>query len=323
MIEISISSEAQFGMTWPRWQTLTAMVENLGFAALYRSDHFTIQAAPPDEASLETIISLAYVADHTQRVRFGTLVAPVSMRDPVMLARQAGALDDLSGGRMVLGVGAGWNEREHRLFGYPLGDKVTRFARYEEGLEVISRLLRSEERVSFQGKFFHLEEAMLLPRPTRPGGPRLLIGGSGPQRTLPLAARFADIWNGDSLGPDGFRERNARLDELAHKAGRAPEAIKRTNAIFIVCGRDEAEYERRLAGFRRFVPDFAQAAQADIMRTLRSDWHALVGRPAEVVEQIKALEAAGVQELMLHWVDTDNQEGLELLAEQVLPHIQG
>jgi F420-dependent oxidoreductase-like protein len=320
MLEISISSEAQFGMNWPRWQTLTAMVEGLGFAGLYRSDHFTIQAAPPDEDALETIISLAYVADHTQRVRFGTLVAPVSMRDPVMLARQASALDDLSGGRMVLGVGAGWNEREHRLFGYPLGDKATRFARYEEGLEVISRLLRSDERVNFHGKFFHLEDAMLLPRPARPGGPRLLVGGSGPQRTLPLAARFADVWNGDNLGPDGFRDRSARLDDLAHKAGRPPEAIKRTNTLFIVCGRDEAEYGRRVAGFRRFVPEFAHAAQADILRTLRNEWNALIGPPAEVVEQIKLLEAAGVQELMLHWVDTNNQEGLELLAEQVLPH---
>ncbi len=321
MIEISISSEAQFGMTWPRWQRLTRLVEDLGFAALYRADHFTIQDAPPDQDALETMISLAYVADHTRRIRLGTLVAPVSMRDPVMLARQASAIDDLSAGRMVLGIGAGWNEREHRLFGYPLGDTATRFARFEEGLEVVSRLLRSPDRVSFAGRFFRLEDAMLLPRPARPGGPRLLIGGSGPKRTLPLAARFADIWNGDNLGPAAFRERSARLDELLRAAGRQPEDVKRTNTVFVICARDEAEFERRLAGFRRFVPGIAALPLADALAALREMLGALAGSPAEIVEQIKALEAAGVEELMLHWVDTDNQEGLELLAEQVLPAV--
>ncbi len=322
MIEISISSEAQFGMTWPKWQALVAAVEAMGFAGLFRADHFTIQAQPPDEDALETIVSLAYLADHTQRLHFGPLVAPVSMRDPVMLARQASALDDLSHGRMVLGIGAGWNEREHRLFGYPLGDTATRFARFEEGLEVITRLLRSDERVSHAGRFFQLEEAMLLPRPARPGGPRILVGGSGPKRTLPLAARYADIWNGDSLSPEGFRERSLRLDELVRAAGRQPQQVKRTNSVFVVCARDAAENARRVAGFRRFVPDFATAPLADILLTLRAEWHALVGTPAEVVEQIAALAAAGVEELMLHWVDTAELEGLELLAEQVLPQVQ-
>jgi F420-dependent oxidoreductase-like protein len=321
VIEISISSEAQFGMTWPKWQGLVAAVETLGFAGLFRADHFTIQAQPPDQDALELIVSLTYLADHSQRLHFGSLVAPFSMRDPVMLARQASALDDLSHGRMVLGIGAGWNEREHAVFGYPLGDNATRFARLEEGLEVITRLLRSDERVSHNGRFFHLNEAMLLPRPARAGGPRILIGGSGLKRTLPLAARYADIWNGDGLSPQGFRERSLRLDELVQAAGRQPQAVKRTTSVFVVCGRDAAENERRAAAFRRFVPDFATAPLADVLHTLRTGWQALVGTPDEVVEQIAAYAEAGVEELMLHWNDTSELEGLELLAEQVLPHV--
>ena len=322
MIEISISSEAQFGVTWPIWQKMAATVEQLGFAGLFRADHFTIYAQPPDDASLDTIISLAWLADHSRRLRFGPLVAPVSMRDPVMLARQALAMDDLSGGRMVLGIGAGWNEREHHVFGYPLGDKATRFARFEEGLEVISRLLRSDEPVTHHGRFFNLNEAQLLPRPARPGGPRLLIGGSGPRRTLPLAARYADIWNGDSLSPEGFRERSRMLDDLLRAAGRQPGDVKRTNSLFIVCGRDAAENSRRVAGFRKFVADFAQASDDEIRHTLRTGWNALVGTPAEVVDQIAAQAEAGVEELMLHWVDTDEMEGLQLLGEEVLPRIK-
>jgi alkanesulfonate monooxygenase SsuD/methylene tetrahydromethanopterin reductase-like flavin-dependent oxidoreductase (luciferase family) len=321
-MEISISSEAQFGMTWPKWQGLVAAVERLGFAGLFRADHFTIQAQPPDQDALELIVSLTYLADHSQRLHFGSLVAPFSMRDPVMLARQASALDDLSQGRMVLGVGAGWNEREHTVFGYPLGDNATRFARLEEGLEVITRLLRSDERVSHAGRFFHLNEAMLLPRPERAGGPRILIGGSGLKRTLPLVARYADIWNGDGLSPAGFRERSLALDDLLRAAGRPPEAVKRTTSVFVVCGRDAAENERRAASFRRFVPDFATAPLEDIRHTLRTGWNALVGTPAEVVDQIAAFAEAGVEELMFHWNDTSEMEGLELLADKVLPHIK-
>src|SRR5205085_8928541 len=111
---------------------------------MFRSDHFT-NARPPDKDSLEMVVSLAYLADHTQRIHFGPLVAPLSVRTPSLLARQAAALDDLSGGRMILGVGAGWQEREHHLFGYNLGDVPTRMARLEEGLEVITRLFHSNE----------------------------------------------------------------------------------------------------------------------------------------------------------------------------------
>ena len=151
MIEISISSEAQFGMTWPRWQAMVAAVEKLGFAGLFRADHFTVQAQPPDQDALELIVSLTYLADHTQRLHFGTLVAPLSMRDPVMAGaagQRAGRPEPRAHG---IGHRAGWNVREHVVFGYPLGDKATRFARFEEGLEVITRLLRASERVSLPG----------------------------------------------------------------------------------------------------------------------------------------------------------------------------
>src|SRR5579884_615819 len=178
MVAVSIQVEGQNGLTWPRWKRMVAEVEDLGFAGLFRSDHFT-NARPPDKESLEMLVSLTYLADHSQRIHFGPLVAPVSMRHPAMLARQAAALDDLSGGRMILGLGAGWQEREHQHFGFPLGDIPTRMRRLEEGLEVITRLLHSDEPVNYEGQFFQLHDAILLPRPQRPGGPAILIGGNG------------------------------------------------------------------------------------------------------------------------------------------------
>jgi alkanesulfonate monooxygenase SsuD/methylene tetrahydromethanopterin reductase-like flavin-dependent oxidoreductase (luciferase family) len=182
MVAVSISVEGMFGLTWPLWKRISAQVEELGFDGLFRSDHFTLPV-PVDLDSLELIVSLSYVAEHTDRVHFGSLVAPLSFRDPVMLARQSLAIYDLSGGRMVLGVGAGWEEREHTMFGYELGDIRMRFGRFAEGLEVVARLLRSDDPVSYSGKFFQLEEAILLPKPQNPGGPPIMAavaGRSGP-----------------------------------------------------------------------------------------------------------------------------------------------
>lgn len=164
MLALSVDIEGQEGLTWPRWRQFVAGVEALGFAGLFRADQF-LRPFPPEAASLELVVSLAHLADRTQRVRFGPLVAPVSCRDPAMLARRAAALDDLSVGRFVLGLGAGWIEREHRVFGYALGDVPTRMARFEEALAVVSRSLRNDDPSTHEGRFFLLREASLLPRP--------------------------------------------------------------------------------------------------------------------------------------------------------------
>src|SRR5579859_7737295 len=255
MVAVSLMIEGQYGVTWPRWKNLVAEAENLGFAGLFRSDHFT-NANPPDLDSLEMIVSLTYLADRTRRIHFGPLVAPFSFRNPMLLARQAAALDDLSNGRMFLGLGAGWQEREHRLFGFELGDISTRVARFEEGLEVVTRLLKSDEPVAYEGRFYQLRGATLLPRPQRPGGPRILIGGNGPKRTLPLVARYADIWNAVFLPPDEFRQRSAILNGLLAEAGRKPGDVKRTMMRGLFFGRDMAELDRRLR-WRSEDPNYA------------------------------------------------------------------
>ncbi|HLI90475.1 MAG TPA: TIGR03560 family F420-dependent LLM class oxidoreductase [Ktedonobacteraceae bacterium] len=318
MVALSIMIEGQDGLTWQRWKRLVAEVEALGFAGLFRSDHYT-NAGPPDKDSLEMIVSLAYLADHTQRIHFGPLVAPVSFREPTMLARQAAALDDLSGGRMILGLGAGWQDREHTHFGHTLGDIPTRMARLQEGIEVVTRLLRSDEPVTFEGKFFQLRDATLLPRPQRPGGPEILIGGNGKKYTLPLAARYAEVWNATFIGPDAFRERSQLLDDLLRKAGRQPEAVRRTLMNTLFFGRDRAELERRAGWWRERSGGGASTLDA-MLEGLRSR-NAVAGTPDEAIAQIKAYEQAGVQELMLQWFDMDDIDGLRGFAESVLPHV--
>lgn len=318
MVAISIMIEGQNGLTWAHWKRLVAEVEDLGFAGLFRSDHFT-NAQPPDKDSLEMIVSLTYLADHTSRIHFGPLVAPISFRNPTLLARQAAALDDLSNGRMILGLGAGWQEREHTLFGHALGDIPTRMKRMQEGVEVITRLLHSDEPTSYEGDFFQLRQATLLPRPQQPGGPRILIGGSGVRRTLPLVVRYASIWNGAFLSPADFRARSAILDTLLQQAGRKPGEVKRTMMHTLTFARNEQEMDQLLT--RRNDPELAGASVSQAIAKLRASNSEIIGTPAHIIDQIQEYGEAGVEELMLQWFDLDDIAGLRAFATSVLPHL--
>lgn len=305
MPEVAIMIEGQDGIDWARWRRLVQTVEDSGYSGLYRSDHFT-DAAGPNKDALELWASLTWLADNTSRIEFGPLVSPVSFRHPVITAWQASAVDNLAGGRLRLGVGAGWQEREHETYGFDLLDPGRRFARFEEGLEVITRLLRSNGPVSFDGDFYRLRDALLMPRSPRLGGPPIVIGGNGVRRTLPLAARYADEWNAVLVTPERFAELDARLDEMLQEAGRPPEQVRRTLMTRVVFGRTAADVERKLAG-----------ESADELRA----GGVIVGTSSEVTEHLGRLDEAGVERVMLQWLETDDIDGLEAMAQTVLPQM--
>ena len=308
-MDIAIMIEGQNGLNWPRWQKLAALVEEAGFAGLYRSDHFT-NASPPDLDSLECWTSLVWLASHTGRIDFGQLVSPVSFRHPTMLARMATAVDDLSGGRLQLGLGAGWQEREHDNYSWDLLDVKGRMDRFEEALEIVTGLLRSDEPLTFKGEYYRVRDAVLLPRPSRPDGPPITIGGNGPKRTLPLVARYADEWNAVFLSPDRFRERNARLDELLSEEKRAPGDVHRSMMTGLFYGRSAAEVEERVKNRGRTLQE-------------SRDLGLVIGEADGVIEQLKGLEAAGLERVMLQWLDLDDLERLEEMAAVVLPSFHG
>ena len=317
-MEISITIEGQLGLTWERWKNLIPKIENWGFAGLYRSDHFTMPF-PPDMDSLEAVVSLVYLADHSHKVHFGTLVSPLSFRDPVMLARQAMAIDDLSGGRMILGLGAGWMEREHELFGYNLGDLKTRMDRFEEGLAVIAALIRSQGPVTFQGKYYQLKDAQILPRPQRPTP--IMVGGLGPKRTMPLVARYADIWNCLPATVELFQERSELLDSLLEKQGRKPADVKRSLMLTALCWRDDDELERLAGSVRNAFQTYKGKSTEEVAAGL-IDYSPskTMGAPKNLIETIHSFGEAGADEIILQWFLLDDPEGLQILAEEVLPH---
>ncbi len=223
--QIGLMIEGQFGLNWARWTRVLDMAERAGYQCVFRSDHFTNPAAP-DLDSLELFTSLTYAATRTKRIEFGSLVAPVTFRHPTMTLRQATAIDDLSGGRLVLGLGAGWQRREHENYGIPFDDFPTRFDKLTDALEITARLLRDANPVNYDGKMIKVRDAVLLPRPQRKTP--ILIGGNGLKRSLPLAAKYADEWNGVFLDVDNYRARNKRLDELLEKQDRDPRSVKRS-----------------------------------------------------------------------------------------------
>ena len=192
-------------------------------------------------------------------------------------------------------------------------------ARLAEALQVLDLLMRHAEPVSFSGRFFSLADAQLLPRSPRPGGPRLMVGGAGPKRTLPLTARYADVWNTGGRSPEAFRESSTLLDQLIVKAGRQPGDVKRTMMIQVISFRHESELDGRL---RHVAPQFPGLTGKGLLEALlaRSP-NIIAGTPAQVIERIQTYAAAGVEEIMIQRLDLDDDEGLRVIAEEVLPRV--
>jgi len=251
-------------------------------------------------------VSLTWLASHTSRIEFGPMVSPVSFRQPTMTVRMASAVDDLSGGRLHLGVGAGWQEREHTNYGWDLLTIPERMARLEEGLEVITRLLRSDTAVDFNGKYYHLKEAILLPRPQRPNGPPILIGGNGSQRTLPLVAKYAQEWNAVYASPAKIKELNELLDNLLVDNGRKPGDVRRSLMTGCVWGQDEAEVRRRLV-----ARGWTQPLESYLERGM------VMGSVNQMVDQIGRLAEAGIYRILLQWLELDDLDGLAELAKLI------
>ena len=303
-MDIAIMVEGQNGLNWHRWKNLAAAVEDLGFFGLFRSDHFT-NMAPPDKDSLELWVSLTWLASHTHRIQFGPLVTPFSFRHPVITARMASAVDDLSGGRLILGLGAGWQRREHEIFGFDLMEPNARFDRMEECLRLIKLLFESEDPFNFEGNSFNANEAIMLPRPQRLGGPEILIGGIGKRRTLPLVAKFAGEWNALFLDPQKYRELNLEMNNILKAFGRIPESLTRSMMTGLRFGRTKHELDAKLANSEHSVKDLRKRG-------------IIVGVGGEIKAQLIELENAGLQRVMLQWLDLDDLDGLTNLAKIVL-----
>lgn len=235
------------GRLFERVVELAGAAERAGFDLVTVMDHFyQIPGIGPDTAPmLEAYTTLGAIAARTERVRLGTLVTGVTYRNPALLAKTVTTLDIVSGGRAILGLGAAWNEAEHRGYGFDFPPIAERMDRLDEAL-AICRAMFTEERPSFEGRFYRIDAALNQPRPLQDGGPRILVGGGGERRTLRLVARHADMSHWFPLGLDVLRHKSELLDRYCEEVGRDPASIVRTIGSPILVVPDEAAGKRAL-----------------------------------------------------------------------------
>ena len=320
MAKLGIMAEGQMDLTWERWHQIADLVERLGFESLWRSDHMYDHRGNPKMEALEAWTSFATLAARTHRIRFGPMVTPITFRHPSLLAKMSASIDQLSGGRLEMALGVGSVEVEHEVFGIPCPPLPVRYQMLEEGLQVIQGLW-TEDSVSFKGKHYSLENAFCYPKPTQKPHPPIIIGGNGERRTLPLAAVYADEWNGDALTPDSYRQKKQVLQAYCQKNGRDINSIRCSWTGPVLIGRDQTEIMNRLGRIQKLLGNPPELASVSSPNALAEEgW--VAGTPSQVIEQIKALAEAGSQRFILELFDNADHEVIELIAEEVLPAVE-
>ena len=305
-----IFTEPQQGATYDQLLRLAQLTEELGFDAFFRSDHYLrIGEGPLGPGSTDAWMTLAALGRETSRIRLGTLVTPVTFRLPGPLAIQVAQADAMSGGRVELGMGAGWYDREHEAFGIPFPSTNERFEMLEEQLAILDGLWTAPagETFTFDGKHYQLHASPALPKPAQQPRPPIILGGWGTKRTPRLAAQFADEFNLPFPPVSYFREGCDHVRAACEKINRDPATMRFTAALVACVGTDDAEFERRAAAIGQ-KPDDLRA-------------NALGGSPAQVVERIQEFSAAGAETIYLQMLDLDDHDHLRLIAAEVIPHV--
>jgi len=303
-MDFRIFTEPQQGASHEDQLRVAKAAEDLGYDAYFRSDHYLAMGVPGLPGPSDAWLTLAALARETSRIRLGTLVTPATFRQPGPLAISVAQVDQMSGGRAELGLGAGWFGPEHTAYGIPFPDMGERFDRFAEQVEIIDGLLRTPDAgtYSFDGKHYQLTDSPALPKPVQSPRPPIILGGSGKKRSAALAARYADEYN--------VSFKLAQTGEIFDRVRAAAAETGRSliySAGFTICvGRDEAEFSRRAAAIGR-DPD-----------ELRRE--ALAGSPAEVVDRIGTVAALGATRFYLQTLDLTDIDHLELVASEVLPH---
>jgi alkanesulfonate monooxygenase SsuD/methylene tetrahydromethanopterin reductase-like flavin-dependent oxidoreductase (luciferase family) len=301
MAKVGIMIEGQEGLSWERWRRICHDADTLGFDSLRRSDHLISLMQAPERDCIECWTSLALAAEWTKRIEFGPMVSPMTFRQPGVLAKVAASVDVLSGGRVILGVGAGWNENEHHEFGIPFYTQKERFDLLEAGVRLMREVWQKSN-----------------PKPVRNPMP-LLMGGKGEKRTLPIVAREASEWNLSRLDADLYRQRRDVLEACCREIGRDPKSIRHSVMTSYIIGRNQAELRERAAQVSKVIPELGSMSPDEVIEHRRSAW--FVGTPDQISERMREHAGLGVDLFMLQHFLLDDSDALKLLAELVIPAV--
>jgi F420-dependent oxidoreductase-like protein len=305
-VRVALMIEGQEGVTWEQWCALADACEAHGVETLFRSDHYISQGNETGNIAHDAWTTLAGLAARTTKLRFGTLVSPATFRLPGLLANAAATVDHISGGRIELGLGAGWMEREHRAYGFPFPETGERLARFAEQLEIVHRLW-SDERVDFHGRYYTLENAPAQPKPVQQPHPPIVVGGSGTRGTAEPTARFADEYNTPFVSPEDFARIREKVARAADREGRTLRYSTMTGCLIGETRDDALERAQRLYGRVTREPDFDAWLAAFSQR-------AVVGSVDEIRERLDEYERAGCERVMLQHLLHDDLEPVALIG---------
>lgn len=309
-MQLRIFTEPQQGADYQTLLSVAKATEYLGFDGFFRSDHYLrIGDGSGLPGPTDAWLTLGALAVETTRIRLGTLVSPVTFRYPGPLAIAVAQADQMSGGRIELGIGTGWFDGEHDAYAIPFPPLGDRFGMLEEQLAIITGLWGTAvgERFSFTGKHYTVTDSPGLPKPVQAPRPPVIIGGGGPKRTPRLAAAYADEYNAAFDRVAGTQAAFERVRAAVSAADRAADSMVYSIAQVVCCGRDQAEIDRRAAAIGR---------QADELRE-----NGLAGTPAEIVAKLGQFAEIGTQRVYLQVLDLTDLDHLELIAEQVMPQV--
>jgi alkanesulfonate monooxygenase SsuD/methylene tetrahydromethanopterin reductase-like flavin-dependent oxidoreductase (luciferase family) len=306
-VRVDILIEGQEDVTWPEWRALAEACERTGISTLFRSDHYLSVVGRRERGSLDAWGTVSALAATTSTLRLGTLVSPVTFRHPSVLAKAAVTADHVSGGgRIELGVGAGWLDDEHARYGFPFPATRERLEMLEEQIEIVRRQW-TETGLEFRGRHYTLEGLDALPKPLRP--PNLIVGGRARRRSVALAVGWADEYNLVMMGADEVGERRAAIARACERAGRDPLTVSlMTGAVVGADDADLADRARRLAELRGEDASDAGAYLAGLPE------HWIVGTAEAARERLAELERAGVERVMLQYLTHRDLDGIEVLA---------
>lgn len=283
--------------------------ERLGYDSAWTFDHLLPSMVDESEPCLESWTMLSALAAETSRIRIGTLVTGNGFRNPALLAKMATTVDHISNGRLTLGLGAGWHEREFVAYGFPFPDGQERAARLGESLQVITKLWR-EERPTFRGRFYSLDEAPFAPKPVQRPHPPILVGGHGRTRIMPLVGRYAQAWNAPlGLSPDDIRDRVGVIHAECERVGRKPCDVEIT-ALFVLYSMPGIE------------PKGPVLRLGDMLNSDEVKPSVLAGTPDAMVEKLRPYVDAGVTHFILNIQPTYSEDLLKRFAEEVIPRLQ-
>jgi F420-dependent oxidoreductase-like protein len=309
-VDFRVFVEPQQGATYADQLAVARAAEDMAFSAFFRSDHYTAMSGDGLPGPTDSWVTLAAIARETSFIRLGTLVTSATFRHPGPLAVSVAQVDEMSGGRVELGIGAGWFEAEHNAYAIPFPTLGERFDRLTDQLHIITGLWTTPvgEKFDYSGTHYTVTESPALPKPVQSPHPPIIIGGGGAKRTPALAAQFASEFNVPFAPVDMARTQIERVNAALADAGRAPDSLTYSAAFVVCAGRDDAEVARRAAAIGR---------EADELRSNSP----LVGTPTEIADKLGPYRQAGIQRVYLQLLDMSDLDHVDYFAGQVVPQI--